>query len=322
MAGYRILYLSSQFPTKSNPQIGVFSVERLKALRRAGCQVGVVAPLLMTPPPGLVRRPSQLAHWLRNQTQLPDRSRLGEIDVRSPKWLCPPRPVFGWYLSEFEYAQIRRAALQAASELQPQVILSSWLPDGVAAIRLGKRLGLPVLCIADGTDVNEWPTKYPGWGHARKFLSNKASALIYVSEALRLAGVAKGLHPRYEAVIYNAVDVQIFKPEPESRENKIFSILAVGRMAPVKGYPVLLKAFAELTHKLGRPARLIFVGDGPLRQALEDPGCRFGDRFNGAIFWSGRSGADAGLLPSRRPALSAVVFGRNAVRGSRGDGLR
>lgn len=269
MARYRILYLSSQFPTKSNPQIGVFSVERVRALTRSGCQVGAVAPLLMTPPPGLVRRPSLLAHWLRQQARLPDRSSLGEIEVRSPKWLCPPRPIFGWYLSEFEYAQIRRAALQAAAELQPQVILSSWLPDGVAAVRLGKQLGVPVLCIADGTDVNEWPEKYPGWHHARKILNEQAASLIYVSEALRLTGVARGLQPRYEAVIYNSVDVQVFKPEPDSRENKIFSILAVGRMASVKGYAVLLEAFAQLSPRLEKPARLIFVGDGPLRQVLE-----------------------------------------------------
>ena len=32
MVKYRILYLSSQFPTRLNPQTGVFSVERMRAL--------------------------------------------------------------------------------------------------------------------------------------------------------------------------------------------------------------------------------------------------------------------------------------------------
>jgi glycosyltransferase involved in cell wall biosynthesis len=157
----------------------------------------------------------------------------------------------------------------------------------VAACKLGERLGIPVLCIADGTDVNEWTKRYPSWRYARDILNDKASAIIYVSEALRQAGAANGLKPRSEAVIHNAVDVQVFKPSLDSRADGAFSILAVGRMIPVKGQQVLLQAFAEFARRLERPARLTLVGDGPLRQALTEQAAGLGIasmvRFAGII---------------------------------------
>jgi glycosyltransferase involved in cell wall biosynthesis len=287
LENYRILYISSQFPTRANPQTGVFSIERVRALIRGGCQVSVIAPVLMTPHPNLIAKPGQLVRWYIEQARLPAQSRVAEIVVHHPKWFCPPKALFGWYFSAFMYAQIKPAVLRAAAELHPQVILSSWLPDGVAACHLGERLGLPTLCIADGSDVNEWPKKYSRWQYARGILNNKASAIIYVSEALRQTGKANGLSPRSDAVIHNSVNTHVFQPNPDKREDNGFSILAVGRMTPVKGYPVLLEAFAEFTRCLEKPTCLTIVGDGLLRPALEAQAAELGIasqvRFIGAV---------------------------------------
>jgi len=273
----------------------------------------------MTPPPGLVAKPGQLSQWLLRQSRLPVRGSQDGIEIYYPKWFCPPKPVFGWTIGIFITAQISWAVMQAAAELRPQVILSSWLPDGLAAIRLGKQLKTPVICIADGTDVNEWPDKYPGWRYAwryaRRILNEKASALIYVSEALRLAGASRGLQPRYEAVIHNAVDVQTFTLGPKSREDGIFSILAVGRMEPVKGHSVLLEAFSELTRRLERPIRLVLVGDGPLRPALQKQASRLGIahavQFAGVVhpeqMPSYYQAADLFCLPSYSEGLPCVA---------------
>lgn len=269
MVDYRILYISSQFPNQLNPQTGVFSVERVRALRRAGCQVTVVAPVLMTPHPGLISKPSRFIRWFFERSQLPGRGHLEDIDIRYPKWLCPPKPIFGWYTSIFQYAQIRAAAIQSANELQPQVILASWLPDGLMAGRLGRSLKIPVLCIADGTDVNEWPEKYPGWRFARERLNRQIDLIIYVSGALRDVGMNYGLCPPIDNIIHNAVDVEVFKPGSERPRDDPFTVLAVGRIVTVKGHHILLSAFAEFIQKFSRPARLILIGDGPLKPDLE-----------------------------------------------------
>jgi glycosyltransferase involved in cell wall biosynthesis len=45
-------------------------------------------------------------------------------------------------------------------------------------------------------------------------------------------------------------------------------IVACGRMVPLKDYPTLLRAFAAV--RKARPARLVILGDGPERPALEE----------------------------------------------------
>ena len=45
-------------------------------------------------------------------------------------------------------------------------------------------------------------------------------------------------------------------------------LLGVGRLAPQKDFPVLLEAFRRVAAE--RPCRLVILGEGPIRGALED----------------------------------------------------
>jgi hypothetical protein len=68
VASYHILYLSSQFPTLLHPQTGVFSLERVRALARAGCQIAVIAPVLMSPPSCTRRFDERLCRPVRSSS--------------------------------------------------------------------------------------------------------------------------------------------------------------------------------------------------------------------------------------------------------------
>ena len=124
---HRVLYFSSQFPNLRSPSIGVFSLQRVEALRRASCEVMVVNPLLMTPPPRLILKPVHAYRWIKSQAQQPFAMELQGICVYYPKWICPPKKIFGWYMSFFLYLQVRNVAIQLAKTFHPDVILSSWL---------------------------------------------------------------------------------------------------------------------------------------------------------------------------------------------------
>jgi len=65
------------------------------------------------------------------------------------------------------------------------------------------------------------------------------------------------------------VDPAQFTPRPFQKAPNPFEILCVGRLVPVKGQFILLKAVSHLIAQ-GRAIRLRYVGDGPDRQALED----------------------------------------------------
>jgi glycosyltransferase involved in cell wall biosynthesis len=74
--------------------------------------------------------------------------------------------------------------------------------------------------------------------------------------------------------IYNPVDedrvarlAQLQPDEPWLRDGEPPVVLAVGRLYPQKDYPTLLRAFARLV--TDRDARLIILGEGPDRPALE-----------------------------------------------------
>ncbi len=54
--------------------------------------------------------------------------------------------------------------------------------------------------------------------------------------------------------------------------DQVFTVVAVGRLAPVKNFPMLIKACARLEHKYGIPVQLIIAGGGdphPLQDLAE-----------------------------------------------------
>lgn len=65
------------------------------------------------------------------------------------------------------------------------------------------------------------------------------------------------------------VDSKQFSPgETESREDVPFTVLFVGRFVPVKRIPFLVSAFATFNDRYP-DSRLVLVGDGPKRSAVE-----------------------------------------------------
>lgn len=79
------------------------------------------------------------------------------------------------------------------------------------------------------------------------------------------------INPKLARVIYNGIKIHV----PESKRKQIKGIAegdmvvaTVGRLVPDKDYFTLLDAFAQ-TIKIFKNAKLLFVGDGVLRQELE-----------------------------------------------------
>lgn len=68
-------------------------------------------------------------------------------------------------------------------------------------------------------------------------------------------------------VIHCGIDTEVIRPS-EWRMTSPLRIVAVGRLAPVKGFSVLLEALRVLTVR-GIDARLRLIGDGPDRARLE-----------------------------------------------------
>jgi teichuronic acid biosynthesis glycosyltransferase TuaC len=157
---------------------------------------------------------------------------------------------------------------------QPDVLQSYWLyPDGYAAVRVGRKLGMPVVLVAIGSDLNRIPdfiTKY----FTRQVLS-QADHVMTMSRYLSKKAVDLGAKTEKSSSHINGCDTNIFhrrdralcrsqlQIDPQSR-----LILYVGRLDLAKGLAELLQAAASLRPKY--PAlKVAVVGDGPALSPLQ-----------------------------------------------------
>lgn len=117
-----------------------------------------------------------------------------------------------------------------------------------------------------------------------------AAAVTVGSETLRQVGVRGGWPAHSWHHVPLGVDTGRFQPRPGACDGPAIDgdpcLLQIGSLIPVKGYELLLDAFATIVRRLPG-ARLHVVGEGPLRQRLHDRVERLGlgaaVQFHGAV---------------------------------------
>ncbi len=107
-----------------------------------------------------------------------------------------------------------------------------------------------------------------------RWLYPRADGVAAVSRGVAAGLTALGLKPEKVSVIYNPVlSPEIAALAKAPLDHPWFApgappvILAVGRLTAAKDYPTLLRAFALLRAR--RPARLLILGEGELRDELQ-----------------------------------------------------
>ncbi len=166
-------------------------------------------------------------------------------------------------------------------------------------------------------------------GSGNRLVKEAAQSTIRVlyagSENVRLAcSVAAGKHlfsVRDFQVVPNGIDIEQFHFDPRARKEirSLFGVPegelligCVGSMVPVKNHLRALSIFAELKRR-GSPVRLLILGDGELRGALEAQAARLG--VSGSVFMPGfvddahrwYSAMDALLFPSLYEGLPIAL---------------
>jgi glycosyltransferase involved in cell wall biosynthesis len=128
------------------------------------------------------------------------------------------------------------------------------VPTEVAA-KAARRLGVPY-----GFSVHALDARKVSRGGLAERARDAACVIACnpdVAGDLKRAGAPVQLIP-------HGVDLERFRPTPPPRA-QVLTILAVGRIVPKKGFPILLEAAAQLL----APVRVRIVGDGYERPQLE-----------------------------------------------------
>ena len=261
----RIGVLTTSYPRDDEDFAGSFVAASASYFADRGDQVEVLAPYPAKRASGdaLVVRPLRyaLVPRLFYRAGAPD-NLLGGASLGQRCMVWAQIPAYGLRTSlEILY---RRSNWDA--------VISHWLlPSGLLAAELTT---WPHLAIAHSSDVHLLG-RLP-WGKALLArLARPASRLVLTSEALRpiLLGVAAAGASRH--FVEDAAVIRMGYDRPTcSAENPRVAhgleaellILFVGRLVAVKGVDRLIRAVAAA----GREVRVVIIGDGPMRSALEE----------------------------------------------------
>jgi glycosyltransferase involved in cell wall biosynthesis len=173
----------------------------------------------------------------------------------------------------FNGAVCARILLPHVRLSRPDVILNYWLyPDGYAAVRVGRELGVPVIVGAIGSDLRRRNDPFTIRFVRQTML--QADAVITVSQELRQQAVAQGVPAEKVTAILNGCDTSVFFPGDRATARGEVGcdpagelIVYAGNLLVTKGLGELMQAFLELAKS--RPQlHLAIVGQGPYGETL------------------------------------------------------
>ncbi len=312
MTPIRLLTFSTLFPNNARPNHGVFVENRLRHLVAGGEAVSEV----LAPVPWFPTAHPWFGDWAVNARVVRRETRHG-LTVWHPRF--PVIPKVGMTLAPL---LLYRAMVPVVGRLIAQggrfdAIDAHYLyPDGVAAVWLGQRFGLPVVVTARGTDVSLLP-RFTGPRRLIRQAIEGAAALIAVSAALKQALLELGAPDAKVTVLRNGVDTSLFRPPPDRAAVRAAlgltrpTLISVGLLIERKGHHRTIEAMTRLPE-----FELVIVGEGPEHDRLNALIARLGlgrrIRLLGARPHTELPGlygaADASVLSSSREGWANVLL--------------
>jgi glycosyltransferase involved in cell wall biosynthesis len=238
------------------------------------------------------------------------------MEVHHPRWLSIPKigmNIAPWLLYRASARAIENLLLDGSRF--DAIDAHYFYPDGVAALWLGRRFGLPVAITARGSDV----TQFPEYRVPRRLIldaARQADAVITVSAGLRDALIGLGAPAENITVMRNGVDLSVFRPIDPAQARVALGVtgscmVSVGALIPRKGHDRTITALAQLPGWT-----LLIAGSGPENGRLEalakDLGVAGRVRFLGSVPHAELAGlysaADVSVLASSREGWANVLL--------------
>jgi glycosyltransferase involved in cell wall biosynthesis len=253
----KVLVLSKSYPNHVFEVQGLW-VENLVRHSAKFCEPRVIAPVQYCPPiPGL-------PEYYKRFRSVPRHCFASGIEVFHPRMLVGPGYSLHSIESRIYYWAARRVAKRLRRDFPFELIHAHFTyPDGVAAVRLGKQFGVPVII----TEQNPWgPWMDEDTAVRRQTIraAQECTFQIAISHSVRESIVRLTGESDKLRVVPDAVDGDTFTLLEKGRQLIPNQIIFVGAIRPVKGVDVLLRA-VRLLVDAGRDAKLVLVGESFFR---------------------------------------------------------
>jgi len=266
-----VLLFSNEFPRPEEPNRGIFTGQLAYALAKQ-IDIEVMCPFPWQP--GGINIASN-AEFCQDSEGSRQHYWKG-VPVQYVKY-----PMIPWLGRPIQPALLCSGIYPAISKLHRErpfrAINAHWVyPDGVAAAWIGRRLGIPVVVTALGSDVNQYSFYRTRCTQVLWALRHSARVTC-VSKALKDQLVRLGAEADRIDVIPNGVDSGLFHVKnmnrPEAKEKLGLDplhryLLYVGRLAQEKGPLLLCEAIQILAEKGLLDFQAIMVGDGPEKENI------------------------------------------------------
>ena len=315
--GIDLVVFSSLFPSAARPAAGLFIRERMFRVAQHR-PLAVVSPQPWFPGQSLIRR---LRPGYRPQA--PALEIQQGIRVYHPRFLSVPgllRQFDGWSMALGSFFLLRRLRAEGARLIDAHFTY----PDGEAAIRLGRWIGLPVTITLRGTEVPH--SRNPALRPRLARTLRAAARVFSVSDSLRRLALELGVADEKTEVVGNGVDTTRFYPVERTAARSRYGLpenahvlVSVGALVERKGMHRVIDSLPALITRHPELHYIIVGGGGPegdMRSELDAHVARLGlgarVHFLGALppdelKWA-LSAADVFVLATRNEGWANVFL--------------
>lgn len=246
-----ILLVSRGVPSNSDPQWGCFEKDQAKALAALGHKVVVVS---VDSRFRFKRRKLGISKYVEGDIVYYNIYIIPGVMTRMLGYN------FNLKVRKWQMLQLyRRVELECG---KADIIYSHYLMNSYIALYLKYKYNIPLVAIEHWSELNK-PVLKRYVKAMGEVVYNNADALISVSESLRKMLL---MHFSVDSiVIHNMVGFDFVYRQPIVHET--FNFVSVGSLFYIKGYDILIKAFAKMRENSN--IRLFIIGEGRQRRNLQ-----------------------------------------------------
>ena len=247
-----VLLISRGIPSDNDPQWGCFERDQALALHKAGHKVVVLS---IDSRAKFYSTKLGISHKIIDGVDFYNLSCFPNVIFRPIAYRIMLF-LISWQL-DYLYKRMQK------THGTPDLIYSHYLLNSYAALRLKKKYNLPLVAIEHWSEVNkdilQSYVKYSG-----NKVYSLADKVIAVSDSLK-SMLNKHFH--VDALVVHNLVGEGFDYNPTSQRST-FNFVTVGSLFHVKGYDILIDAFAKIA-SVNNNFRLTIVGDGNQRPLLQ-----------------------------------------------------
>ena len=247
-----ILLISRGIPSDNDPQWGCFERDQALALHKAGHKVVVLS---IDSRAKFYSTKLGISHKIIDGVDFYNLSCFPNVIFRPIAYRIMLF-LISWQL-DYLYKRMQK------THGTPDLIYSHYLLNSYAALRLKKKYNLPLVAIEHWSEVNKDVLKsYVKYSGDKVY--SIADKVIAVSDSLK-SMLNKHFH--VDALVVHNLVGEGFVYNPTSQRST-FNFVTVGSLFHVKGYDILIDAFAKIA-SVNNNFRLTIVGDGNQRPLLQ-----------------------------------------------------